>query len=150
MSANLLPPSVLQNADREYKALLSQESVLNDAKSYSRQEKRLDIWWLEIFDQNSATENLKEVVKMFSTLSNGNATLERGFSVIEHILVENLKKDSLIAQLVVYDVTMDAGKLEEYDIPKSLVLPMINAHSRYKESESNRKNKVSEQEKAKA
>lgn len=51
----------------------------------------------------SSFKNLAEVLKIIITLSHGQASVERGFSVNKSLLVENLAPKSLIAQRIVYD-----------------------------------------------
>ena len=48
-------------------------------------------------------EKLVKALKIILTLSHGQASVERGFSVNKSLLVENLPKQSLVSQLCVYD-----------------------------------------------
>ena len=43
------------------------------------------------------------VIKLVLTLSHGQASIERGFSVNQNLVFENLKESSLIAQIIIYD-----------------------------------------------
>nr|CAD7202284.1 unnamed protein product [Timema douglasi] len=79
VTSNLIPASVAQNADREYKKHVSQEKVKLTLKAYLR-ETRLDDFWMSLLS-NQRAKNLMKVVRMLLLFSHGNATLERGFSV---------------------------------------------------------------------
>ena len=48
-------------------------------------------------------EKVAKVLKIVLTLSHGQASVERGFSVNKSLLVENLSAKSLISQRIVYD-----------------------------------------------
>ena len=65
------------------------------------------------------------VIKLVLTLSHGQASVERGFSVNENLMVENLKESSLIAQRIIYD-HMKSKELnpETIDITKILLLEL--------------------------
>ena len=62
----------------------------------------------------------------------GQASVERGFSVNENLMVENLKESSLIAQRVIYD-HMKSKELnpETTDITKHLVVGVRSAKQKY-------------------
>nr|CAD7460359.1 unnamed protein product [Timema tahoe] len=64
VTSNLIPASVAQNADREYKELVSQEKVKLTLKAYLR-ETRLDDFWIANMRWKQALENqrLKQTVE---------------------------------------------------------------------------------------
>ena len=66
------------------------------------------------------------------TLSHGQASVERSFSVNENLMVENLKVSSLIAQRIIYD-HMKSEELnpETTDITKHLVVGVMSAKRKY-------------------
>ena len=66
------------------------------------------------------------------TLSHGQASVERGFSVNENLVVENLKESSPIAQRIIYD-NMKSKELnpETTDITKHLVVGVRSAKQKY-------------------
>ena len=72
------------------------------------------------------------VFKLLSCLSHGQASVERGFSVISNLLVENMHEDSLIAQRIVHD-HMKSLKLESYEakVTKSCLDNVNSARRRY-------------------
>ena len=63
----------------------------------------LDTFYWKLLEGTSSFKNLAEVLKIIITLSHGQASVERGFSVNKSLLVENLAPKSLIAQRIVYD-----------------------------------------------
>lgn len=70
-------------------------------------------FWMALLN-NERSENLKKIFQLLLPLSHGNATLERGFSINEDVIAENLKEDSIVAQRIVYDIVMDAGGVDEF------------------------------------
>ena len=78
-------------------------------------DQRLDAFYFNYLDGKPSFSNLSEVLKMILTLSHGQASVERGFSVNQNILVENMKAESLMAQRIVND-HMKANDLESYEL----------------------------------
>ena len=72
------------------------------------------------------------VIKLVLTLSHGQASVERGFSVNENLMVENLKESYLVAQRIIYDY-MKSKELnpETIDITKHLVVGVRSAKQKY-------------------
>ena len=64
---------------------------------------------------------LWHVTKKLLILSRGQATVERGFSINKHIVVENLREVSVVSQRVVYDAIATAGGLCDVPITKSML-----------------------------
>ena len=73
-------------------------------KTYDRREVRLDHFWFRLLKQQNLSETgtLGSFLKMVLLLSDGNAELERGFSISKECLVDNLKEESLIAHRRVF------------------------------------------------
>lgn len=114
LEANLFEPSVLENAQREYRDLMSEEPVISKVKAYTR-EVRLDDFWMSVLN-NTKTPNLIQIEKCLLILSHGNASLEKGFSVNRDVLVDNLTEDSLRGQSLIYDAVQDAGGIFKVDV----------------------------------
>ena len=66
-----------------------------------------------------------------SILSHGQATIERGFNINKEVVVENLAKESIRCQRVVYDFLKGVEKLNEVNIPRELIVSCKYAHKRY-------------------
>lgn len=133
LESNLVPASVIEKADREFKALLEKEYVVDRMKNYDRTETRLDEFWMDLLKkENVVMTNLEKIVKLLLPMSHGNASVERGFSINGDLIVENLQSDSLIAQRLVYDHVKSAGGIKNVKITNELKLSMRNANSRWK------------------
>lgn len=90
--SNLISASCGQRADRYFKALVDNKTILEYCKNYSR-EVRLDVFWMEVLDIKKF-ENLPKVIQILLPLSHGNAMLERGVSINGDIIIENIKEES--------------------------------------------------------
>lgn len=110
---NLFHPSDCEKVDREYRHLVSSPTLTSQIKTYSLIETRLDEFWYDVIGKKKEYECLFKVVKLFLSLSHGNANIERGFSVNKEILVENLHQNSLIAQRLIYDSVTNVGGIEK-------------------------------------
>lgn len=65
-------------------------------------------------------------------LSQGNATVESGFSVNESLLVENLKETSLVNQRIVADAVKLCGGPVNVPVTKQMLYHAGHARSRYR------------------
>lgn len=121
---------------RQYRKLFSLPDVMELCKTYKRSKKRLDVFFVELFDLFGAEDyvELNSFIKFVLTLSHGNASVERGFSINKECIVENLKEESLVALRQVHDGVTSAGGLESFVITKDLVHSARNAHARYTEN----------------
>ena len=89
-------------------------------------------------------KKLAEVLKIILTLSHGQASVERGFSVNKSLLVENIATKSLIVQRIVYE-NMKVNNVSAEDVEICLTLRCSVKHARQRYStylEEQRKNKV--------
>ncbi|CAN7939964.1 unnamed protein product, partial [Ixodes hexagonus] len=91
---------------RPYKHVCSLASMQAALKSFDRSTHRLDALWAGVCGSN---KDLFTFAKMILSLSHGNASVERGFSINKDCLVENQKEQSLVAQRIVYDAVSLAG-----------------------------------------
>lgn len=105
---------------RDYKNLIDQNVVKHKIKEFNKEE-RLDHFWVRLIDSRSGYANLLSFIKLICILFHGNASLERGFSINSACLVENLMKDSLVGQRVVYDAITEAGGIKEVLIQKKMI-----------------------------
>ena len=90
-------------------------------------------------------------MKVVLTISYGQASVERGFSVNKNLLVENLQESSLIAQRRVVDC-MDANCYEPYNFPmkKDLIQSVRNSYKKYSQSVAEKRKNVQKQKQKKA
>ncbi|GBM09196.1 hypothetical protein AVEN_226703-1 [Araneus ventricosus] len=70
--------------------------------------------------------------KICFIFSHGNASVERGFSVNKTMLVENLKKQSLINHRRAYDGIKSLRGVENVSITKRMLLAVRGAKHRYR------------------
>lgn len=149
VTANLIPPSVAQSADREFKEIVCLESVKIDMMSYCKKDTRLDNFWMTLLN-NHESKSLQIVIRLLLPLSHGNAYLERGFSVNGEIVIENLKEDSIVAQRIVFDGIAEAGGIYNCQINKDMLLSMRNANNYWKQALDNQRSRQSAEENRKA
>ena len=72
-------------------------------------------------------------MKMLLTLSHGQATVERGFSVNKEVLNPNLQEMSLRAIRLIYSsLSTENTKLAEFHISEELLFSCIHTSNRYK------------------
>ena len=93
---------------------------------------------------NTRYKNCWNICKLIFTLSHGQASVERGFSVNKELLVQNLQRVSLVSQRIVYDYFFSTEKtLSEFQISNELIKSCKLAHTRYTQSiETNKKTTV--------
>ena len=97
------------------------------------------------------SKELKEVVKLVLMLSNGNATVESGFSVNGDLLVENMNEDSIVAQRVVYDELRAKGfDISSVEINQTMMRKVRSTHTSYSQYLDMKKQTASEEQKRKA
>lgn len=77
--------------------------IIDEALQFNRTTDRLDEFGLSILKENLSARALHTFIRKILTLSHGQASIERGFSINKDAIVENQKESSLIAQSLVYD-----------------------------------------------
>ena len=115
------------DAKKEYKDFL--KVVVKPNKrlfmDFNMDKERLDDFFMKFLNGVNHFPKIAEVVKFVLTLSHGQAAVERGFSISEKTLFENLGNDNLIAKHIVID-HMLTHDLKAYDLPS-----VRSAHSKY-------------------
>ena len=76
---------------------------------------RLDAFCFKYLEGRSFFLNFAEALKMTLTPCHVQASVERGFSANKSLLVENLQKESLVSQRIVYDY-MNVNGLKAHEI----------------------------------
>lgn len=99
---------------------------------FSRKDTRLDDFWISLLSEKENDE-LKTVLQLVLILSHGNAEVERGYSVNEECLQDNMAEPTLIAYRTVYDTVLKIGGVHKVDITKFLLHSAKTAHALYKE-----------------
>ena len=87
-------------AKKEYDSLLkSAHSQLKDIfLTFNQKEDRVDSFYASIMSENASFKSCWEIFKIVFTLSHGQASVERGFSINKELLGENLKEESVVCQ----------------------------------------------------
>ena len=76
---------------------------------------RLDTFFFKFLEGRPSFSNFANVLKIILTMSHGQASVERGFSINKSLLVENLSKESLISQRIIYD-HMKVNDLQSHEL----------------------------------
>ncbi|XP_049522642.1 uncharacterized protein LOC125945108 [Dermacentor silvarum] len=129
-------------AMRSYKLVCSLASTQAALKNFDRSTDRLDALWAGICGSN---KELLAFAKIILTLSHGNASVERGFSINKSCLVENQKELSLVAQRIIFDAVSSAGGVASVQLTKRMFQMVRGANARWKEElEKTRKERADE------
>ena len=141
-----------QQADSElfqFRKLISEAKKYHYERfvTYSFTQERLDKFFSKLLENKEEYEQLWTTIKMLLTLSNGQAAVERGFSVSKEILNPNLQEMSLRAIRLIYSLlSTEKTKLTEFYISKELLFPCNHASNRYNmhmiEKETEKEDKV--------
>ena len=76
---------------------------------------RLDTFFFKFLEGRPPFSNFANVLKINLTMSHRQASVEQGFSINKSLLVENLSKESLISQRIIYD-HMKLNDLQSYEL----------------------------------
>ena len=93
---------------------------------------RVDTLMFETMEDKEMYSKVWKVVKMLLTLSHGQASVERGFSVNRQTEVENLSEESFVAKRVICDYVQFVGGVHKVDIHcKQLLMAAAGARQKY-------------------
>ena len=95
----------------EYRKLVSDAKRyhLDKFSSFMITTDRLDSFLFEVLQNQNESQQLWITMQLIQTLSHGQATVERGFSVNKEVLAPNLQETSLVAMRPVHS-SMQAAK----------------------------------------
>jgi len=94
---------------------------------------RLNTFYCYTLGDKAVFTDLFSVIRLILVLLHGNASVESGFSVNSDMLVENMHKESLVAQRLVYDAIQVACRLTAIDINKFMMQYVRSSHGCYTE-----------------
>ena len=99
----------------EYRKLVSDAKRyhLDKFSSFKITTDRLDSFLFEVLQNQNESQSLWITMQLILTLSHGQATVERGFSMNKEVLAPNLQETSLVARLV--HSSMQAAKCKVAD-----------------------------------
>ena len=121
-------------AKKEFAVLLkAANSEHKDAfLTFNKNKDAVDCFFANLMSENVKYKNCWNVFMMIFTLSRGQASVERVFSVNNELLVENLIEESIEPQRMAYDHIRSADKpITEIPITNDLIKSCKLAHSRY-------------------
>ena len=126
---------VADEAEKEYQKFLY--SVVKENKAFflefDKSKDRLDEFFMRYLSDTVRFNNFMLIVKMVLTLSHGQADVERGFSVNDKLLVENMQEQSLISQRIVKHHMLYSGyKPHNIPISRDLIKIVDNSCSLFK------------------
>ena len=91
---------------------------------------RLDTFYMSLFSSLNLDMNaLLDVVKITLILSHGQGRVESGFSINEQMLLENMQEDSIVAQRMVYEGSLQGGA-SKVDINRTMLKYVKQAKSK--------------------
>ena len=137
MSLSILQPLFCDKVRESFHNFLTEDLVLHKEKfiNYDRATQ-----WLDDFYFNS-TVNVKKypelsfVLKIVIVLSHGQVAVERGFSLRDQSLKENISAESLNAHWMITDHMISSSvKLETIDISNKLLLSSKSSRVNYEEA----------------
>ena len=135
-------------AKKEYDSLLkSAHSQLKDIfLTFNQKEDRVDSFYASIMSVNASFKSCWEIFKIVFTLSHGQVSVERGFSINKELLVENLEEESVVCQRMVYDHVSSIGKpINQIQITSAMMKSCKLAYSRYNTALEANKNKSAQE-----
>ena len=115
----------------EYRKLVSDAKRyhLDKFSSFTITTDRLDFFLFEVLQNQNESQQLWITMQLILTLSHGQATVERGFSVNKEVLAPSLQETSLVAIRLVHS-SMQAAKCKVADFVVNDVLLSSCAHAR--------------------
>ena len=122
-------------AKAEYKCFLSREVAVDIEKfsSFNNSKERVDTSLGSYLNKIDACKHTWMVMIFVFPLSHGQFQVERGFNIIDNIMVENMHNNSLIAQRIVYDyLKCNNFQPHCYEIGQKLCASVLSAYSKYK------------------
>jgi hypothetical protein len=123
---------------REYQLLMdtvSEEEGSNPFRSFNKETDRLDKFYHSLLASTPQYGNLWPVVRILLSLSHGQASAERRFSVSKELVVQNQKEEkSLIARRLVNDHIKDVGCVCNIDVNQTRLQYASKARHQYRTS----------------
>ena len=118
----------------EYRKLVSDTKRyhLDKFSSFKITTDRLDSFLFEVLQNQNESQQLWITVQLILTLSHGQATVERGFSVNKEVLAPNLQETSLVAMRPVHSSMQVARcKVADFVVNDALLSSCAHARNRY-------------------
>ena len=125
---------------KEYKSLISEIRLEHKERfsEFNLKSDRLDSLFYDLIGVNPKYKTLWNIVKMIFTLSHGQSSIERGFSINKNVSKTNMNEDTIIAERIICDGVMNELKREGCDdiskinVDKEMLKYCSRASSSYK------------------
>lgn len=125
--------SVCDDILREFSEFCDSAALQANFREFDPKTNRVDTLLYETMGSKPSFSKVWDVVKILLVLSNGQASVERGFSINKEMIVENQKEKSLVAQRLIVDHVRSVGGLNQVGITKELLLSAARARQKYHE-----------------
>ena len=112
--------------------LMPKKYHLDKFSSFRIATDRLDSFLFAVLHEQKESQHLWITVQLLLTLSHGQATVERGFSVNKEVLTPNLQETSLVAIRLVHSSMLAAKcKIADFVVSDALLKSCAHAYNRY-------------------
>ena len=127
-------------ASLDPRVMMSNPVSVSDAKRYHLDKfssfkittDRSDSFLFEVLQNQNKSQQLWITMQLILTLSHGQATVERGFSVNKEVLAPNLQETSLVAMRLVHSLMQAAKcKVADFVVNDALLSSCAHARNRY-------------------
>ena len=109
------------------------DSNVTAFKDFNKENDRLDSFFADFIGRDKSNADMWEVCKIMSTLSHGQSSVERGFTVNKQFSIENLNAKTLIALRRVADhMSASEETPEEVQITRDMLHYVKDASRKYK------------------
>ena len=135
VKANKISNQSAERAKAQYSSFFDVvDSKVSAFKDFNKENDRLDSFFANFIGRDKSYADRWEVFKVMSTLSHGQSSVERGFTVNKQLSIENLKEKSLIALRRVADhMSTSEETPEEVQITRDMFHYVKDASRKYKE-----------------
>lgn len=143
---NWVDGTTADRAVQQYKQICLKKESRDAFRKFVRTSNRVDHFWKSLLcTVDAETEALSKVLRTVLTMSHGNASVERGFSLNADCLIDNMKEETLIAHRCVYDAVRYLGGVQSVPLTKPIIHAARSAHARFTEAQHERKKTMSAQ-----
>ena len=123
-------PDDCDAAELQYKRLIREEQ--DSLENFDPTKQRLDEFFHGLLSGKQEYRELWTLIKFILVLSQGQAAVERSFSVNDDILLPNMKAKTLCAIKTVYDAIKAIDiKVHEYKVPDEMLKYCSQARAKY-------------------
>ena len=143
----LISSVVAEKAEKQYSQLISNSDFLKEAKKFCIIDDRVDDFYSRIIDSPTMVD-LENVTRLVLILSHGNARVESGFSINSSILLENMLKETIVSQRLVYEgIHRTGGSATDVAITPEMLKMVKASHKRFKAAQEEKRRHQSEGQK---